>query len=341
MQRKRRAAAVAVAVVAAAVLAMAGCTRPQAYGDENSIIVAVPPELWDSIADTVSTVLGPRIFTVRDERTFELTQIDPRDDRWDHLRRWKHVLIFGKDTDPWVAEPLAAADGRKGEARLPAMLQAQDIWARGQTVTLVRLPADGGAAASVQMVAPLHELLDAQFWRYAQQRMFVSGMDTALERRLAQEAGFRITLPTLYQETRSDSIYLFRNANPSPAELIRSVLVAWRSPPPDTVTRDHVLEWRREVGDKMYDPAQVMDSARVEWGWLQMDGDRALQVQAVWTNPPELGWPAGGPFISRIVLCPDQRRAYLLDAWLYAPGKSKYEYMIQLLTILDSFRCQT
>jgi hypothetical protein len=30
---------------------------------------------------------------------------------------------------------------------------------------------------------------------------------------------------------------------------------------------------------------------------------------------------------------------YLLDAWLYAPGKQKYEYMIQLQTILDTFRC--
>ena len=34
-----------------------------------------------------------------------------------------------------------------------------------------------------------------------------------------------------------------------------------------------------------------------------------------------------------------QDRMYLLDAWLYAPGKEKYEYMIQLQTILGSFRC--
>jgi len=31
---------------------------------------------------------------------------------------------------------------------------------------------------------------------------------------------------------------------------------------------------------------------------------------------------------------------YLIDAWLYAPGKEKYEYMIQLQTILNTFRCE-
>jgi hypothetical protein len=30
---------------------------------------------------------------------------------------------------------------------------------------------------------------------------------------------------------------------------------------------------------------------------------------------------------------------YLLDAWLYAPGRPKHEFMIQLSTILDTFRC--
>jgi hypothetical protein len=32
-------------------------------------------------------------------------------------------------------------------------------------------------------------------------------------------------------------------------------------------------------------------------------------------------------------------RTYLVDGWLYAPGSPKYEYMIQLGTILDSFEC--
>jgi hypothetical protein len=39
------------------------------------------------------------------------------------------------------------------------------------------------------------------------------------------------------------------------------------------------------------------------------------------------------------VPCPAQDKTYFIDAWLFAPGKKKYEYMIQLQTILNSFRC--
>lgn len=324
----------------AAALAASGCARPQAYGDVNSIIVAAPGGVWDSIADTLYSALEPRIFTVRDERTFEVTPIDPRDAPWTRLRQWKQVLVFGTADDPWMEEPLDAADGPSVKARPPAILQARDVWARGQSVTAVLLPAAGGAEAARQVMEPLHELLDAQFWEYAQQRMFITGADTVLAQRLAEEAGFRITLPVVYKASQKDSIYLFRNDNPSPAELIRSVLVTWRTPPPDTVRTPYVLDWRRSIVAAAYDPAQLLDTARIESGWLRMDGRRAFQVQAVWVNPPELGWPAGGLFLTRIVLCPEQARAYLLDAWLYAPGKAKYEYMIQLTTILDSFRCE-
>ena len=72
---------------------------------------------------------------------------------------------------------------------------------------------------------------------------------------------------------------------------------------------------------------------------FELEGNEAYELQASWRNPPERNWPAGGPLITRIVTCDNQDRTYLLDAWLYAPGKEKYEYMIQLETLLDSFRC--
>lgn len=319
-------------------MAVTACTQPQAYGDVNSIIVAAPAELWDSIADTLYAALEPRIFTIRDERTFEVTPVDPRSPEWTRLQQWKQVLVFGAQGDRWIEEPLDAAG--QPPASLPAILQARDVWARGQGVTLVLLPPREQISAARQVMGPLHEMLDAQFWQYVQQRMFVTGPDEQLARRLAEEAGFSVRVPGVYRASQQDSVYVFRNDNPSPAELIRSVLVTWRSPAPDTVTPEYVLNWRRDVAASAYEPHQLVDTSRTDSGWLRMDGQRALQVQAVWTNPPELGWPAAGPSISRVVLCPEQRRAYLLDAWLYAPGKDKYEYMIQLTRILDSFRCE-
>jgi hypothetical protein len=73
-----------------------------------------------------------------------------------------------------------------------------------------------------------------------------------------------------------------------------------------------------------------------------LSGDEpGVDVQGVWQGNDPM-WPMGGPFVTRLMHCPDQNRTYLVDAWIYSPGGqrgSKYEYMIQLQTILDTFEC--
>lgn len=330
---------VRIAALLAAAVVSTACAKPGAYGEVSSIIVGAATELWDAIADSLYAALEPQIFTVRDERTFEVTHIDPRDTIWARLRQWKQVVIFGTAADSWLEEPLREAAG--GEVVAPSLREVADVWARGQTVTLALLPSEGGAAMALTLVEPLHELIDDRFWRYAQARMFITPADTARERILAEQARFVLRIPGVYRASQRDSIYQFRNDNPSPAELIRSVLVTWRTLTPEPITAEDMLEWRRDIVAHAYEPSQITDTSHVEFSQLQMDSHEAFQAQAVWLNPPDLGFPAGGPFITRVVLCPAQGRTYFLDAWLYAPGRPKYEYMIQLLTILDSFRCVT
>ncbi len=71
---------------------------------------------------------------------------------------------------------------------------------------------------------------------------------------------------------------------------------------------------------------------------MQRGGVEFYELRGVWQNPPE-AFPAAGPFITRAIGCPASGRTYFVDAWLYAPSREKYQYMIQLETILDTFRC--
>jgi hypothetical protein len=41
-----------------------------------------------------------------------------------------------------------------------------------------------------------------------------------------------------------------------------------------------------------------------------------------------------------VAVCEGQNRAYLLDSWLHAPGAATYQYVVELETILDTFRCE-
>ncbi len=327
------------ALALASALASGACNEvPMSYGDANSIIAVMSAERWTDLETTVYDALEPTISTVRDEKTFTVTYQEPYAEFWDRLRRFRQMLVVGSREDPWVQEVLE-------DAREPitenGIHQVYDVWSRGQTVTLVLLDSGWSDADLAARLPEVNELLDGQYRGYARNRMYISGADSALADTLSTIAGFSMLLPNVYRWQTRDSIYVFRNDNPDPSELIRQISVSWRTPAPGLLTREEVLAWRAEVVAEHYTEPQelVLDnSAEREFDF---DGSPAYELQAMWRNPPERSWPAGGPMITRTVTCDGQDRTYLLDAWLYAPGKEKYEYMIQLETLLDTFACAT
>ncbi|HSG08028.1 MAG TPA: DUF4837 family protein [Longimicrobiales bacterium] len=306
-----------------------------AYGDFNSIIAVMEPSLWEEVGDDMYGALEPTILTVRDEKTFTVTYQDPSLPEWSNLRRFRQMLLVGTGDEPWMQDALAKVEDPVDG---PGLYHAFDVWARGQQATIIVVTPEDAAAQVRSHLAEINTTLDEQFRGYARTRMFMSGVDSALADTLMTQARFQVILPDVYRWSARDSTYIFRNDNPDPAELIRQITVTWKSPIPPDMSGEGLLEWRAATA-AVYAEPQNVDLSQVDAGPFEFRGRPAYQIQALWTNPPELNWPAAGPFIARGVICPEQNRMYLLDAWLYAPGKEKYEYMVQLQTILDSFRC--
>lgn len=329
-----------VGLVAAALVGLGGCgQKPLAYGNANSVVAAMDSTLWSQVSDSVHTVLEPTILTVAQERTFSVTYQDPQAPAWGNLQRFKNLLMVGTATDPWMQKPLQqVGKSMKG----PGLYQAHDIWAEGQSVELVVLSKPGAASELLGYLPTIHARLDKEFHEWVHGRMFISGIDSALADTLMTQARFSLIVPNVYQWHRSaDSVYLFRNDNPDPSQLIRQIAVTWESPIPSTFQEKDLLAWRARIVAKYYLEPQDVNLSAAQSGPFVYRGKQGYRIQAVWKNPPSLGWPGAGPFILRAIPCPQQNRLYLLDAWLYAPGTNKYQYMIELRTILDSFRCGT
>jgi hypothetical protein len=318
--------------------ALAGCndrTR-QAMGDEHSVIVVADGELWAQVEDTVLTALQPRVFAVRDEATFRVSHVAPTDPYWGDLRRFRQILAIGRPDDPWVAQAL----GRAGaEPRGSGILEADDVWARGQRVTILTVPETDGVAAVEAAVDSIARLLDHRYRAWTVSRMYTSGLDQGLAGQLAAEAGFALDLPNVYRWRQvSDSAYLFINDQPDASQLVRSLLVAWRAGTEGEPATDTALGWRDTAAAQYYDWGQTTERDRLQTRSLDAPGDGGIEVRGIWFGTIE-GFPQAGSFITRVIDCPDQNRRYLLDAWLYAPARAKYQYIIQLETLLDSFEC--
>jgi Domain of unknown function (DUF4837) len=327
-----------VLLLSAVTTTVSACDLPLAWGEQNSIIVGTSPEIWAEIEDVIDEALETRVLTVRPEKTFKVTHEDPIDADWQRLQRFRQVLVVGTENDRWVAQALAESKLESFSA--PQILQVKDVWARGQTVTII-LARPGSVVEDVQsFTEELHENLDARYRRWVENRMFMSGRDTALADTLWRQSRFSVVVPEVYYWRQdADSVFIFRNDNPDPSELIRQITISWRSPIPENVTRDDVLAWRQEIADGYFSYPQTIDTTFSSARQIQLGDMLVDEYQATWTNPPSDQFPAAGPFVLRWVACPNQNRLYLVDAWLYAPAKEKYQYMLQLETILDSFRC--
>jgi hypothetical protein len=317
----------------------AGCDRPpRALGTATSIIVVATDSVWAAIGDDVEAALEPRIYTVRSERTFEVTHIAPTDPKWTELRNFRQVVALGAAGDEWV-QPISDDAFATESAGSAQIARASDVWVRNQLALAVVLPGGDAAQAAAPALDRVGAILDSVFRVYTVQRMYTSAPDSALRDSLRTSHNFGILLPNVYSiAARSDTHLHYQNNTRVGGDLVRSVLITWRD---GIVTPDAAgaLAWRDSIA-ATYQPGQrtLLDSVRSVV--VGASGAEGIEVQGAWegTDP---SWPMGGLFITRMVACAAQNRTYLLDTWLYAPGprRSKYEYMIQLQTILSTFEC--
>jgi hypothetical protein len=321
---------------------LAACDPPRAHGDVHAIIVAADAELWTETEDEVVASIAPTIQVVRNEPSFRVAWEDPADgSSWGQLQRFRNMVVVGARGDAWVDEALDAMPSDAAEPSVGDLVRIDNVWARGQSVTLVLLPSTRDADAFRAALPALNELLDEEYRLFTRNRMFVSGANDSLADSLATHVGFRLEFPSVYRYSVRDSIFRFRNDNPDPSELIREIGVTWVSPIPDSLpSPGAIAAWRQAFSEAYYNDAQVVDTALTSVRTVSAGdaGSPGIEFQAAWSSPSD-AWPAGGPTITRVLPCPAQDRLYYLDAWLYAPSRAKYEYMIQLQTILDSFRC--
>ncbi len=327
--------------IATLLLSFSGCDKPLAYGDPNAVIIVSTEEAWPSLRDSVFAVLSPDVFTLRTERTFRVTYQAPYGIEWERLRKFKESVLIGATDDPWIAEALASLDNDV-TYDVPGLVEVENVWARNQNLILIIVDPTRDIPPQVfGLLEEAHSIIDQQFRDGARRRMFVSGVKDELADSLQEAVGFSLLLPEVYQWVEEDSFYIFRNDNPSPGELIRQFGVTWRTPIPAGLTIDSLLAWKEAVSEERYAYPQIVNPEGLQTQEMVMGNMEITEVRGAWANPPGSPWPAAGPFVFWSVACPAQDRLYFLDSWLYAPGKDKWEYIIQLETILQTFRCGT
>lgn len=304
-----------------------------ARGSAEDIVVAAHPDLWGRVQARVKAKLEPSLIGIRGVKGFRVRYEDPNAATWAERRRARQVLLIGTLTDPWMEEPLSELGDDPPTP--PALAEAQDVWADDQRVTLLLLSeGDARRAVTVQLDS-LRARFEQRYREVVITRAFEPGqadLDSLLT-----DAGFSILVPADYEASRDDDVFVFRKAAGDSTQLIRQVTVTWKSPIPQGMQGQGLLAWREQVGTKAFGFRQSVALGNVEATQTTHRGNVAYQLLGSWQG--RRGGPSRGPLILRAVICQTQDRMYLVDAWLWAPELEQHAFLVELESIVNSFRC--
>lgn len=173
--------------------------------------------------------------------------------------------------------------------------------------------------------------------RFEQQRvtdqLFRKAEQKTLEAEIRSEFGFYISI-------QHDYIVSQKNNDLDYIRLIRHyperwITVAWGSLDHDTLfSPGFIFEHRKALGGSFLDPVMVYDD-RWDWQESSIGSVQAIRIRGLWATLDPTG---GGPFFSYGLWYPDEKKYYIIDGAVFAPGQSKMPFLWQLDAIARTFR---
>jgi hypothetical protein len=325
------------------VCAAAACGGSEpSTGAPDDVVVGAHPDLWPRIQGRVKAKLEPSFIATGASKAFEVVYQDPTQGEWTAQRRARQVLVIGTPTDPWVQEALEKVEEAPGEPSAPpALIEVDDVWAAPQQVTVLTLPEGDARRAVTSKLDSLRTRLEERYREHVIGELMAVGFHQALADSLVEHAGFSVLAPADYETSSEGDTYVFRREGPAGADsgsVVRQVTVTWKTPIPQGLQGEALLAWRAQVAAEHFGMRQSVALANVDATQTTHRGNVAYQLLGTWRNPTGRA-PARGPFIMRAVFCPTQDRVYLVDSWLSAPAEATHRYLVELESIVNSFRC--
>ena len=309
---------------------------PEVEGPAHEVVVVASADRWSDLEQAVRGAIERRVSGVSDERVFSIVHQEPYAEGWEERSRAPQIVAIGTAEDPWIQEVIAEAETQLHE---PGLGRVLGVWAEGQVVNVLLLPEAGEGEDLEENLAALYAQLHADFRAMVRADLYASGAQNELADTLWENEGFGVLIPDTYAWSRTDSTFLFWPEGEVQAGVERRIAVTWLSPAPSSLELEEVLAWRERTAREHYGtPQRVTDRVTAER--LAFAGYVALEIRGQWVRTAEGGEREVGSLLTRVAVCEGQNRAYLLDSWLHAPESVTYEYIVQLETILDTFRCE-
>ncbi len=306
--------------------AAVGCQTlpPMAVGPLREVTVVSPH--WELVQPVVESLFGRAVVTPQPETEFRLRV--GTEDKFETYSKFRLLLLVGTARDTLLRGILGARldslpMGEYGLFRFP------NAWVRNQVVIVFAAAAESLLVPGLELYGPrlrhtVREVVLAQAARAA----YLRGADRARTDSLAERFSFAVDVPKdwLVNDAAAAEhfVYVFGHFPD------KGVAIHWR----DTLgplDPDSVLDLRDNLTGRFY-KGDSADRSRCRSESIEFLGVAALRVEGIWQNN---AITAGGPFVTYAFNFQD--RYYLLDGYVFNPGKKKLDQVSQVEAVMQTF----
>ncbi len=319
-------------------LIWAGCgVKPESVGEFDEIYVFCDSLDWQDYRDPLKDLFGKETRMPFPEAEFLLKWRSF--DRFEQYRQYRNIILIGRlngkdEVSRAVREaltPEVVAEVEKGNA---FYIPQKNVWAEGQYVLFLVAPNKDKIISNLyDFGSAIYKDFKESYYRRLKTFMYARYENKELEEYIARHFPFTIRVQHDYfiaTESLDSGYVWLRRLHPE-----RSLTVHWL-PIPDTVaiTPRWIIDERNRLAQWIYS-GDVIVEEETRGEQFEFKGYPAYRLEGTWKNPKLV---IGGPFRNITFIDRDNGMVFMIDYYVFAPGKRKRVYLDQLEIMAYTFR---
>ncbi len=321
-----------------AIALLSGCSKKQpiAGGQRDVIVVLAQDNIWENTKNNLKKSLEQEVFTPNRETVYELMHGLP--ENLDSYVYGKNLLLIGylsaMDESSKLISNLLTDEAKEMVKKKQAfMFDKENPWATGQYLLVIASP---GKPKLENIIDENKDIIFDYFEQSSLKRakwlIYSAGREKEKEEKFESQFAFSVELPIGFFWKEEDSIKTFvKLVRQFPLRLIS---IGWKDTETEGLSLEKAIQMRDSVASLYFD-RDFVDTAMTKGMDVEFLGRKAYKIEGIWKNDDKV---MGGPFRTYFFNEPAQKRFYLIDIHVYAPGRKKWFYLKELEAVASTFQ---
>jgi hypothetical protein len=317
-----------------------GCRKKQliAGGERDVIVVLAQDSEWARSEEVLRKALEREVYTPNREKIYELMHGQP--EMLSSYIYAKNLILIGDIGSSTEASNLietllteeALAKVKRNEAYI---FEKENPWAFAQYLMVIASPGEPGAAEIVEKNSDLiFQFFENASHKRAKWLIYSGGREHDRERALQKKAHVSMELPIGFYMKELDTVETFATfVRKFPYRLIS---IGWSDTLLEVLSLEDACRKRDSIATRYFEKDSVVKD-QTEGRQVDFLGRKAYKIEGIWENNEKV---MGGPFRTYFFNDTLHDRSYFIDIHVFAPGKKKWFYLMELEAIAATFKTE-